>query len=65
MGRVGDPERHEQVFDFFSVIHADAVSDAPNPHVGWILEEGDGWSPLENGLEEGDLACMGFKHAGR
>ena len=65
MGCVRDTKGHEQVFDFVSIVHANAIGNAFDPHVGWILEKGDRWTTLEDRLEEGYLTCMRLEDAGR
>ena len=46
MGCVRDTKGHEQVFDFVSIVHANAIGNAFDPHVGWILEKGDRWKDM-------------------
>jgi len=61
--RVRDAKRHEEVLYLFASIHSNAISDAFDPDVARVLEEGDRWSALKDRLEEGDLTCVRLKHA--
>lgn len=63
MGRVGDPERHEQVFNLLACVHSDAVCNALDPDIGRVLEEGDGWATLKDGLKEGDMVGVRLEDA--
>ena len=51
------------MLNLFASIHSNAVSDAFDPYVARVLEEGDRWSALKDRLEEGDLTCVRLKHA--